>query len=81
MYEYALETLIGLCLAVLGWVANSVNMMSGHTSDLHLWHKPNEEGVQTWKGNPEAIDKLVDKIDDLTSSVRELLVEIRTRNR
>lgn len=81
MYEYVLETLIGLCLVIFGWVGRSVNFIQGQTQDLHDWHKPNAEGIQTWKGNPEAIDKLVDKIDNLTDSVKEFLVEIRARNR
>lgn len=81
MFDYATETLLGLCLGALGWIGRGVNMVSTTTEQLYEWQKPNEQGVQTWKGNPEAIDKLVTKIDDLTSSVREFLVEIRARER
>lgn len=79
MYDYAMEILIGICLASLGWIGRGVNFIEGHTKNLYDWHKPNQQGVQTWKGNPEAIDKLVDKIDNLTDSVKEFLIEIRAR--
>ncbi len=79
--EYSAELLQGTALILLGWLVSQVNMIATKVIDLWNWHRPNAEGIQTWKGDPEAISRLIDKIDDLTTLLREFIVEMRGRQR
>ncbi len=73
----ASDVLLGIALLGLGWIICQVNLIATKTKDIHRWHAPNAEGVQSWKGDAASMARLISSMESLNQLLREFLVEAR----
>lgn len=62
------EIVSGLGLAGVLWVLKIISKLERQTDDMHAWHRPDQNGRQTWKDQGpllERIDRLVERQDRL----------------
>lgn len=76
MPEYTGLIILGVLQAVLfmwlGWVTKTISQISRHSTDLHTWHKPDDQGVQEWRGK-----SVREAVEEGTKAIRDLHVEFR----
>ena len=63
LMEYIVATLLAAILMLLGYIAGSLTTLRRQTDDLWSWHKPDDNGMQTWKLTRMLISQVVDEVD------------------
>lgn len=57
--QVLLPIVMSLLLMGVGFIGGAMITLKRQTDDLWEWHKPNEQGQQSWKLTPEVISMVV----------------------
>ncbi len=65
--EIIVMILLSVVLPLLGWTVSRVNQIQRESKDLWEWHRPDQDGRQSWKNADlkKAIEEMVNEIRGL----------------
>lgn len=72
-FQYLLEVMTSILLMVAGWLISAVLETRSKTRQLHEWHKPDDQGRQTWKKNPDDHKELMTTLISLIQKIDRLI--------